>query len=153
MGGNERNAGKAYEKIDLPEVVKIMKDEERHEEEILNMLDEERLNYVSSTVFGLNDALVELTGVLVGLTFAFQNSKIVGLPGLITSMAEEQAERTNPLRGSTVHGSCLHSYRCNTCEPLPRSRESFRGPGVHTDWSHSGCSFLHLLRFCGQGVQ
>jgi VIT1/CCC1 family predicted Fe2+/Mn2+ transporter len=38
-------------------------------------------------VLGLNDALVELTGALAGLTFAFQNTKIVGLSGLITGIA------------------------------------------------------------------
>ncbi|ACM22350.1 MULTISPECIES: VIT1/CCC1 transporter family protein [Thermotoga] len=119
MERNEKKAEKAYEKIDIPEVVRIMKDEERHEEEILNMLDEERLNYVSSMVLGLNDALVELTGALAGLTFAFQNTKIVGLSGLITGIAaafsmaaseylsqraEEQTEKTSPLKAALYTG-------------------------------------------------
>jgi VIT1/CCC1 family predicted Fe2+/Mn2+ transporter len=33
--------------------------------------------YLGSIVLGLNDALVELTGVLAGLTLALQNSEII----------------------------------------------------------------------------
>ncbi|MFO7814951.1 MAG: hypothetical protein R6V14_04350 [Halanaerobiales bacterium] len=36
-------------------------EEEEHEQKLLNMLEEERLNYVGSVVLGLNDELVELT--------------------------------------------------------------------------------------------
>jgi len=43
--------------------------------------------YLGSIVLGLNDALVELTGVLAGLTLALQNSKIVVISGLITGIA------------------------------------------------------------------
>jgi VIT1/CCC1 family predicted Fe2+/Mn2+ transporter len=42
---------------------------------------------VSSIVLGLNDALVELTGALAGLTLAFQNTRLVALTGLITGIA------------------------------------------------------------------
>jgi VIT1/CCC1 family predicted Fe2+/Mn2+ transporter len=45
------------------------------------------LKYISSIVLGLNDALVELTGALAGLTFALSNSKTVALAGLITGVA------------------------------------------------------------------
>ena len=38
-------------------------------------------------MLGLNDALVELTGALAGLTFAMQDSKIIALAGLITGLA------------------------------------------------------------------
>jgi VIT1/CCC1 family predicted Fe2+/Mn2+ transporter len=38
-------------------------------------------------VLGLNDALVELTGALAGFTFAFQNTRLVALTGLITGIA------------------------------------------------------------------
>ena len=51
------------------------------------MLDEERLHYVGSMVLGLNDALVELTGTLAGLTLALQNNKLVALSGLITGIS------------------------------------------------------------------
>jgi len=38
-------------------------------------------------VLGLNDALVELTGALAGLTFTLQNSRLIGAAGLITGIA------------------------------------------------------------------
>jgi VIT1/CCC1 family predicted Fe2+/Mn2+ transporter len=51
------------------------------------MLDEERLQYASSMVLGLSDALVELTGALAGLTLALQNVQLIALTGLITGVA------------------------------------------------------------------
>lgn len=71
----------------IPEAEKIKNDESRHENELIGMLDEERLKYLGSVVLGLNDALVELTGTLAGLTFALQNTKLVGVAGLITGIA------------------------------------------------------------------
>ena len=56
-------------------------------EQLLAMLDEERLRYVGSMVLGLNDALVELTGTLAGLTFALQDNRLVALSGLITGIS------------------------------------------------------------------
>ncbi len=65
----------------------IIEDEERHEDELIAMIDEERLNYMGSVVLGLNDALVELTGALAGYTFAFQNTKLIAITGLITGIS------------------------------------------------------------------
>ena len=65
----------------------IINDENDHEQELIGMLDEERLRYVGSIVLGLNDALVELTGALAGLTFALQNTKLIALTGTITGLA------------------------------------------------------------------
>ncbi len=71
----------------LPEITEIMLDEERHETELIDMIDEEHLNYMGSVVLGLNDALVELTGALAGYTFAFQNTRLIALTGLITGIS------------------------------------------------------------------
>lgn len=78
-----------YKEMDrwVPEIKEVMKDEEEHEHELLNMINEESLKYVGSVVLGLNDALVELTGALAGLTFALQNTAIIALSGLITGIA------------------------------------------------------------------
>ncbi|MDD3191321.1 MAG: VIT1/CCC1 transporter family protein [Bacilli bacterium] len=65
----------------------IALEEQEHEKELLDMLDEERLNYVGSIVLGLNDALVELTGAIAGLTLAFADSKIISLSAIITGIA------------------------------------------------------------------
>ncbi len=43
--------------------------------------------YLGSIVLGLNDALVELTGVLAGLTLALANSQIILISGFITGFA------------------------------------------------------------------
>ena len=71
----------------IPDAKKVMNEEHEHEQQLIKMLNEERLNYVGSIVLGLNDALVELTGTLAGLTFAFQNTRLIALSGLITGIA------------------------------------------------------------------
>ena len=89
MERGEEGAQVAYSKLKGYEDVinDITKEEEQHEQKLLDMLDEERLNYVGSMVLGLNDALVELSGTLAGLTFAFQDTKLISLSGLITGIA------------------------------------------------------------------
>jgi VIT1/CCC1 family predicted Fe2+/Mn2+ transporter len=71
----------------IPEAADVLADEEKHEDELLDMLDEQSLQYAGSVVLGLNDALVELTGALAGLTFAFQNTNLIALAGLITGIS------------------------------------------------------------------
>ena len=89
MERGEEGAQVAYSKLKGYEDVinDITKEEEQHEQKLLDMLDEERLNYVGSMVLGLNDALVELSGTLAGLTFAFQDTRLISLSGLITGIA------------------------------------------------------------------
>jgi VIT1/CCC1 family predicted Fe2+/Mn2+ transporter len=72
---------------EVPEAEQILKDEEIHEQALIDLLDEERLQYVGSMVLGLNDALVELTGTLAGLSFALQDNRLVALSGLITGIS------------------------------------------------------------------
>ena len=67
--------------------MQIRQQEEEHEQALLSMLDEERLQYVGSMVLGLNDALVELTGSLAGFTFAMQNTRLIALSGLIIGIS------------------------------------------------------------------
>jgi len=43
--------------------------------------------YAGAIVLGLNDAIVELTGALAGLTFALQNTRIIAVTGMITGFA------------------------------------------------------------------
>lgn len=119
MERGEDIAQDVYEKIkgEIPEFGQIFEDENRHEREIISLLDEERLKYVSSMVLGLNDALVELTGALAGLTLALQNTRLVAIVGLITGIAAsmsmsaseylstKQEETTkNPVRASVYTG-------------------------------------------------
>lgn len=89
MEKGEENAQDLYTKIKLevPEAKKIITEEEDHEEKLLKLIHEERMSYVGSIVLGLNDALVELTGALAGLTLALQNGQLVAVAGLITGVA------------------------------------------------------------------
>jgi len=89
MEQGEEAAQENYASIakEIPEAVIYQKEEDEHEEQLINMLDEERLQYAGSVVLGLNDALVELTGALAGLTLALQNVKLIALSGLITGIA------------------------------------------------------------------
>lgn len=118
MERGEENAQKLYEKLgrEVPEALDIRKDEVEHEAIILDMLDEERLNYIGSMVLGMNDALVEITGTLAGLTFAMQNTRLIALSGLITGIAatlsmasseylsSKSEERTDAFRSSLYTG-------------------------------------------------
>jgi VIT1/CCC1 family predicted Fe2+/Mn2+ transporter len=89
MEKGEKLAQEQYAQLitEVPEANKIFHDEELHEQALIDMLDEDRLQYVGSMVLGLNDALVELTGTLAGLSFALQNNKLVALSGLITGIS------------------------------------------------------------------
>ncbi|MEI7667368.1 MAG: VIT1/CCC1 family protein [Erysipelotrichaceae bacterium] len=72
---------------EAPEALKIAKEEEEHEDALILLLDEERLQYVGSMVLGLNDALVELTGTLAGLSLALKDTKLIALSGLVTGIS------------------------------------------------------------------
>ncbi len=89
MENGEEGAQKEYAILaeEIEESVKIRQEEEEHEAALLDMLDEERLQYVGSMVLGMNDALVELTGSLAGFTFAMQNTRLIALSGLIMGIS------------------------------------------------------------------
>lgn len=101
---------------EIEESIQIRKQEEEHEKALLEMLDEERLQYVGSMVLGLNDALVELTGSLAGFTFAMQNTRLIALSGLIIGisatfsmassefLAARSEGRSDALKSSTYTG-------------------------------------------------
>ena len=88
MERGEDLAQEAYEKLEHIEGVSaIIRDEEAHEQALIDMISEEKLDYAGSIVLGLSDALVELTGALAGLTFALQSAKVVAMAGFITGFA------------------------------------------------------------------
>lgn len=71
----------------IPGVDRLVKDEKEHEMSLISLLDEQLLRYSGSIVLGLNDALVELSGTLAGLTLAFRNTRMIALSGLVTGIA------------------------------------------------------------------
>jgi VIT1/CCC1 family predicted Fe2+/Mn2+ transporter len=102
----------------VPEAREILEHEENHERDLIALIDEDRLKYVGSVVLGLNDALVEFTGTLAGLTFAIQNTQIIAIAGLIMGVAaslsmgaseylsqQSDGGSTNPFRASLYTGA------------------------------------------------
>ena len=72
---------------EIPEALDISNDEKDHENQLISLIKEDKLEYIGSIVLGLNDALVEILGTLAGLTFALQNTKLVALAGIIAGIA------------------------------------------------------------------
>jgi len=119
MESGEGRAQKTYAKLKdaYPKIQALIDDEEKHEDELLGLIDEDRLKYISSVVLGLNDALVELTASLAGFTLALQNTRLIGIVGLITGIAaatsmaaseylstKYQKTDKNPLKASLYTG-------------------------------------------------
>ncbi len=109
----EEQAQVAYSGIidQIPEAAAILADEEEHEEKLLGMLDEQGLRYVGSIVLGMNDALVELTGVLAGLTLAFQNTQLIALSGLITGISASVSMAASEYLSTRTEGGDRHPVR------------------------------------------
>ncbi|OPZ35707.1 MAG: VIT family protein [Tenericutes bacterium ADurb.BinA155] len=89
MQKGERLGQASYEKLqaEVPAAAQMLADERRHEKTLYALLDEERLHYVGAMVLGLNDALVELTGAITGVTFSLQDCKTIALTGIVTGIA------------------------------------------------------------------
>jgi len=85
----EEEAQEVYKAVsgEIYEALQVFREEEEHEKKLIDMIREERLDYVGSMVLGLNDALVELTGTLAGLTLALGNTKLIALTGMIMGIA------------------------------------------------------------------
>ena len=117
MEKGEEGAQDKYETLveEVPESAAIRTQEEEHEKALLDMLDEESLQYVGSMVLGLSDALVELAGSLAGFTFALANTKLVALSGLIVgisatfSMASSEFLSAKSEGRSDAFKSCLYT--------------------------------------------
>ncbi len=121
MERGEEEAQCFYQKASevVPEVAQIQQEEKEHEQELLKILKDKRLLYVGAVVLGLNDALVELTGTLAGLSFAFSKTTVIAFTGLIMGIAaalsmaasgylasqeEEEKEDVNPVTAAVYTG-------------------------------------------------
>lgn len=101
-----------------PDLLLVFQEEDVVDQELLTLLDEERLYYISSMVLGLNDALVELSGAIAGFTFALRDNNLIALSGIITgisaslSMASSEflstradgRSRKTPLKAALITG-------------------------------------------------
>jgi VIT1/CCC1 family predicted Fe2+/Mn2+ transporter len=115
MERGEGGAQDAYGQLrgTIPEADAILRDENEHELALLQLLDEERLRYMGSIVLGLNDALVELTGTLAGLTLALQNTKLIALTGLITGIAAALSMAASEYLSTKSEETAKHPVRAS----------------------------------------
>ena len=113
MERGEANAQEAYGELSLAleQAKAIIRDEGDHEEALLGMLNEERLRYIGSIVLGLNDALVELTGALAGLTLALQNTRLIAMTGCITGIAAALSMAASEYLSTKTEGAGQHPIK------------------------------------------
>lgn len=111
MGEEAAQGNYAAIRHEIPEAEKYEREEDAHEQQLINMLDEERLQYAGSVVLGLNDALVELTGALAGLTLALQNVKLIALSGLITGIAASMSMAASEYLSTRSENTNKHPVR------------------------------------------
>jgi len=113
MERGEAGAQEAYGALppEVEDAEGVARDESEHEEAVLAMLDEERLRYVGAIVLGLNDALVELTGALAGLTLALQNTKLIALTGSITGIAAALSMAASEYLSTKTEGGAQHPVK------------------------------------------
>ena len=120
MERSEKDAQAQYHRLGqkFPPLLEMIKDEERHESELIDMLNDELLIYVSSIVLGLSDALVELTGALAGFSFSLTHANVIAAAGIIVgvsaacsmaaseylSQSEEKDESKSALKASIYTG-------------------------------------------------
>jgi len=91
----------------------MAKDENEHEQELIGLIDEERLQYTGSVVLGLNDALVELTGALAGFTLALQNTKLIAMTGAITGIAAALSMATSEYLSTKAEETEKHPVKAS----------------------------------------
>lgn len=85
---NEKQMKKLFPLLStLPDYKQKIEEQEDQEKIMIDKIDEERLQYMSSIVLGMNDAIIEFTGALAGFALAFQNHLYVAMAGAIAGIA------------------------------------------------------------------
>ena len=94
MESSEENAHNNYDKYaHIPDLQRLAHEEEVHEQKLISLINEERLEYMGSVVLGLNDALVEFTGALAGFTLALSDSTLTGsITGIAAALSMASSE-------------------------------------------------------------
>ena len=91
---HEKNVVKIYVEArsninssDLSEYDEMINDEREHEDFLVNSLNEGRVKYLSFTVLGLSDALIEIAGIHAGTLGVYSDTVKAGLAGLVAGAA------------------------------------------------------------------
>ncbi len=118
MEKGEKISQKTYKVLERyhPEFAQIFQQEQKHEELLVNLIKDSRLEYAGSFVLGLNDALIELTGALAVLTLSLEKTKLIAFIGFITGVAAslsmsaseylsaKEEEKRDPLLSALITG-------------------------------------------------
>lgn len=89
MSNGEDQAEHNYEEVEdsVPGIKKIISEEVKHEEALISQIEEGIITHMGSMVLAINNSIQEITGIVVGLTFALSNAILVGKTALISGMA------------------------------------------------------------------
>lgn len=89
MSNGEDRAEHSYEEVEnsVPGIKKIVSEEARHEEALISQIEEGIIRHMGSMVLAINNSIQEITGIVVGLTFALSNAMLVGKTALISGLA------------------------------------------------------------------
>ena len=86
MESSEETAEKIMVEITkkYPEHKWILEEEKIHEQKLIELINENFLNYLRSIVLGANDAMVSTVGTAAGLSVALSSSRLIGMSTLIS---------------------------------------------------------------------
>ncbi len=89
MENGEVQAEHNYEGVEalFPGIRSIIRDEVKHEEALIGQIEEDVLKHMGSMVLAINNSIQEITGIVVGLTFALGDSIMIGKTALISGLA------------------------------------------------------------------
>jgi len=89
MSNGEDQAEHNYEEVEdrVPGIKKIISEEVKHEEALISQIEEGVIRHMGSMVLAINNSIQEITGIVVGLTFALSNAILVGKTALISGLA------------------------------------------------------------------
>ncbi len=89
MENGEVKAEHNYGEVEthVPGIRRIIREERRHEADLIDQIEEDALRHMGSMVLAINNSIQEITGIVVGLTFALANALLVGKTALISGIA------------------------------------------------------------------
>lgn len=107
MERGERKTQESYEAMRdrFPSLESIIEDEVKHERMLHSLVKDELSSYIGSIILGLNDALVEMTGALTGLTFALSASNLIAISSLIVGISAALSMAASEFLSRRAEGS------------------------------------------------
>lgn len=86
---NEKKAQRRYGRLIniCPNINNLLNDEKKHERHITSILNRYHFKYLDSVFIGLDDAVIELLGLLIGLIIVLNDKSMIILVGVITAIS------------------------------------------------------------------